>query len=360
MLQFNDGLFFAILIVVWGGFRISRIIFFGKTLISREVIVNLLFLYLCYVIYVTSFPMTYIFYSFNRTVNLIPLVKSISMIQNAITLGVMVRDVVINLLGNLLLLVPLGFFLPVLSEKSRSAFKIIGLGFVVSLSIEMSQFILAVRIFDVDDILLNTLGALLGYSIFKLILKIPAAATQIKNISHSDRKDRNKGILAFALVALLAFLAIFFTQLVAKTKTIVAYSNEITSDSQQLIGKTGSEGFVSLFSQTLTGEKSVKTYFKVFLDRYELFSTQNDLQKLETETYTVSGASKGSVMVYFVIARSNQDIYQMVYHDQRFPVTTFGDYHFSYAAEPLTQGDDYVAFDFVDRQGTKLTLSKEK
>lgn len=360
MLQFNDVLFFAILMTAWVVFRISRVIFSGKTSIPREVTVNLLFLYLCYVIYVTSFPMTYIFYSFNRTVNLIPLVKSISMIQNAITLGVMVREVAINLLGNLLLLVPLGFLLPALFEKSRSVFKIIELGFAVSLSIEISQFFLAVRIFDVDDIFLNTLGALLGYSIFMLVFKIPAVAALVNRISHSDRKDRNKGLLAFGLVALLAFLSIFFTQLVAETKTIAAFSNEITSNNQQLIGKTSSDGFVSLFSQTLAGEKSVKTYFKVFLNRYELFSTQDDLQDLGAETYTVSGGSKGSVMVYFVIARSNQDIYQMIYHDHRFPVTTFGDYHFSYATEPLTIGGDYVPFDFVDQQGTKLTLSIEK
>ena len=118
MLQFNDVLFFTILIVIWAVFRISRSIISRKISIAREAIVNLLFLYLCYVISVTFFPFTYIFYSYGRTANLIPLVKSISMIQNAITLGaMMVQQVAINLVGNLLLLAPLGFLLPMLLEK---------------------------------------------------------------------------------------------------------------------------------------------------------------------------------------------------------------------------------------------------
>jgi glycopeptide antibiotics resistance protein len=271
MLQFNDVLFFLILMVTWVVFRISRAIISRKISVSRELIVNLLFFYLCYVISVTFFPFTYLFYSYGRTANLIPLVKSLSMIQNAITLGAMVKQVVINLAGNLLLLAPLGFILPVLLEKSRTALKVIGISFAVSLSIELSQLSFAVRIFDVDDILLNTLGALLGYAVFKLIFKIPAVARLVNGISRSGRKGFNKALLSYGLVALLTFLSIFTAQVFAETKTIDAVSQELTATNRQLIGMTSFDGFVSLFSQAREGRKSVDIYLKVFLNRYTLF-----------------------------------------------------------------------------------------
>jgi glycopeptide antibiotics resistance protein len=357
MLQFNDVLFFLILMVTWVVFRISRAIISRKISVSRELIVNLLFFYLCYVISVTFFPFTYLFYSYGRTANLIPLVKSLSMIQNAITLGAMVKQVVINLAGNLLLLAPLGFILPVLLEKSRTALKVIGISFAVSLSIELSQLSFAVRIFDVDDILLNTLGALLGYAVFKLIFKIPAVARLVNGISRSGRKGFNKALLSYGLVALLTFLSIFTAQVFAETKTIDAVSQELTATNRQLIGMTSFDGFVSLFSQAREGRKSVDIYLKVFLNRYTLFLTQDDLQNLQEDTYAISTASKGSKVDYFIIARSSQDISQMVYQNQRYPVTTFGEYHFAYTTELLTNRDHFDPFDFVDTHGTILNLS---
>ena len=235
-----------------------------------------------------------------------------------------------------------------------------GLGFAVSLSIELSQLLLAVRIFDVDDILLNTLGALLGYAAFKLVSKIPAVAYLVNRISSSGRKDMHKALLAYGLVGLLTFLSIFTTQLVAETKTIYAVSNELTSNNHQLIWMTSFDGFVSLFSRTREGGESVDIYLKVFLNRYTLFSTKDDLQYLGENTYAVSTASKGSKVDYFIVARSSRDVSQMVYHDHRYPVTTFGEYHFSYATEPLTNMDHFDPFDFVDQQGTNLHISMEQ
>lgn len=78
--------------------------------------------------------------------------------------------IIINLLGNLLIFTPMGFLLPLLSKKCRKAWKVICIGFFSSLAVETIQFIFRVGSADIDDLILNTLGAWLGYLAYKSIL----------------------------------------------------------------------------------------------------------------------------------------------------------------------------------------------
>ena len=71
-----------------------------------------------------------------------------------------------NVFGNVLGFVPYGFILPVITGKMRNGFFIILSGFVISLTIEVIQLITKVGCFDVDDMILNTAGAALGYLLF--------------------------------------------------------------------------------------------------------------------------------------------------------------------------------------------------
>ncbi|MFJ8457522.1 VanZ family protein [Lysinibacillus xylanilyticus] len=81
--------------------------------------------------------------------------------------------IIINLLGNLLIFTPMGFLLPLLSKKYRKAWSIICVGFFSSLAVETVQFIFRVGSADIDDLILNTLGAWLGYLVYKSILIKP-------------------------------------------------------------------------------------------------------------------------------------------------------------------------------------------
>ena len=74
---------------------------------------------------------------------------------------------VVNLLGNVLIFLPLGFFEPMASYR-RSFLGTAFDGFLISMLVEVFQFISKVGRFDVDDLLLNTLGVVLGYLIFLL------------------------------------------------------------------------------------------------------------------------------------------------------------------------------------------------
>ena len=74
-----------------------------------------------------------------------------------------------NLAGNVLAFVPFGVFLPMLVKRVRSLGKTLLLGFEFSLLVEIVQLFSKVGSFDVDDILLNTFGVLVGYVLFRLM-----------------------------------------------------------------------------------------------------------------------------------------------------------------------------------------------
>ena len=71
----------------------------------------------------------------------------------------------INLFGNVLIFVPFGFMEP-LTSKKRSFWATLIDGCLVSLSVEIFQFITKVGRFDVADLMLNTTGVALGYVCF--------------------------------------------------------------------------------------------------------------------------------------------------------------------------------------------------
>lgn len=74
--------------------------------------------------------------------------------------------VVTNLAGNIIGFLPFGAILPVLNRNMRSFWKILLLSFEFSAVIETIQLIWKVGCFDVDDIILNTVGGIAGYGAF--------------------------------------------------------------------------------------------------------------------------------------------------------------------------------------------------
>ena len=76
----------------------------------------------------------------------------------------------INLVGNSFLFSPIGIVLPLLYKKFDS-FKIIFLtGLMTTLSIEFIQIFIK-RSVDIDDIILNTIGVIIGYILYKIFKK---------------------------------------------------------------------------------------------------------------------------------------------------------------------------------------------
>jgi glycopeptide antibiotics resistance protein len=79
--------------------------------------------------------------------------------------------VLLNLLGNVICFVPFGFVLPIISRQQRSLPRIALLSFLSSLLVELIQLVSKVGSCDVDDMILNTLGGIIGYFIFWLVYK---------------------------------------------------------------------------------------------------------------------------------------------------------------------------------------------
>lgn len=69
--------------------------------------------------------------------------------------------------GNIVWFLPFGLFLPAIWQKLKS-YHTIPLGFLLSLVIETSQLALDKGMFEIDDLVFNTLGTALGYLIYKI------------------------------------------------------------------------------------------------------------------------------------------------------------------------------------------------
>jgi hypothetical protein len=71
---------------------------------------------------------------------------------------------------NMIMFMPLGFLLPLLEKRLRRYVPILVISVMVSLCVETAQLLTARGIFDLDDILHNTLGGLAGYRLIDAVL----------------------------------------------------------------------------------------------------------------------------------------------------------------------------------------------
>ena len=71
-----------------------------------------------------------------------------------------------NLVGNVIAFIPFGFLTPFVQKESRRWWVLFLDSFVLVACIELFQLFTAFGAFDVDDILLNCAGAMIGYGIF--------------------------------------------------------------------------------------------------------------------------------------------------------------------------------------------------
>ena len=79
----------------------------------------------------------------------------------------------IGIVLNVALFVPMGLLLPLLL-RSPSAARVVGTGFLVSLVIELTQLLADVtvsvgRVADIDDLMANTAGVVIGYALFRVV-----------------------------------------------------------------------------------------------------------------------------------------------------------------------------------------------
>lgn len=74
-----------------------------------------------------------------------------------------------NILGNILAFSPLGFLLPILFNRYKRLKNIFFISVAVSLSIEIVQIYFNIGSCDIDDLILNVLGSILGFGVYKVL-----------------------------------------------------------------------------------------------------------------------------------------------------------------------------------------------
>ena len=129
----------------------------------------LFLMYLCLLAYFMFFSE-----SFGRTdtdrgyaYNLVPLKEITRYFRYYRTLGMPLF--LINIVGNMVAFMPFGFFLPMIWKRTDHWYTTTILSFVMSLCVETVQLVSRVGSFDVDDLLLNTVGGLLGFLGYRLL-----------------------------------------------------------------------------------------------------------------------------------------------------------------------------------------------
>lgn len=162
-----------------------------------NVIISVLFvIYLLILVWIIlfklQFPLTAI--DHRRSVNLIPFHYSTSVGE---------RFHIKEVIENILIFIPFGFFLHMLmpSLKLRNEILLI---FGTSLALEMAQYTFAIGGTDITDLMTNTLGGIIGIGSYKLILKIFKDKQKIDVII-----SITSGIMMALLLGLLSILLAF-------------------------------------------------------------------------------------------------------------------------------------------------------
>lgn len=177
---------FILLVPIW---ILLRVISFliknrNKTKFSfkREVLLNVFFIYVLCLISVTFFPLRIGFNNdFNGvSVNLVPVINTVKEVTATINdpnlNSFMINIWIKNIVGNMILLLPIGVLAPILWVRFNGLLKTSLLAFFISLCIETLQLASGYignigRAFDIDDILLNILGASLGFIFYNVLTK---------------------------------------------------------------------------------------------------------------------------------------------------------------------------------------------
>ena len=116
---------------------------------------------------------TFSFSNVGKRINLIPGLIFVTARKSAAAL-------IISLLGNLAVLVPVGFLLPLLWKKANFPRTLLFCA-LTSLGYELLQLPLAYRFTDVDDLWLNTLGGAVGCALVLLLLRLFPKLREIFN-----------------------------------------------------------------------------------------------------------------------------------------------------------------------------------
>ena len=172
MIEFSCALTTALVVLGWFGFRLGVNLKTRDFSLKREALQLLMLINLAVISRMVFHPMATVDGKIQPLIfeaatawpfrlNLIPFVNLLDYESK--------RDLLLNIIGNCAMFIPTGIVVPCLYRRLRSFPKTVLTGFLISLSIEIIQLPFAVRASDVDDLILNTAGVVIGYGIYALV-----------------------------------------------------------------------------------------------------------------------------------------------------------------------------------------------
>ena len=156
-----------------------------------------LMIYLAVIFFFTNFARGTSFLTFRLAPNLIPFKSIIETIKEVIDYSQ--YNNIVLIIGNILILVPLAYLYPRAINKINTYSKFILSIIITTLIIEFSQLIIGGGVFDVDDIILNSLGPICFYPIMN---KGFLAKILDKILLLNNNKITFKDILMFGILIL--------------------------------------------------------------------------------------------------------------------------------------------------------------
>ncbi|MFT8323049.1 MAG: VanZ family protein [Bacillus sp. (in: firmicutes)] len=170
-IQFSLSFPFILLLTVplWIYYRVSRCKQYQNNLrTGREVLVNIFFLYLLLVLYVTLNPFHFSPPGNKGHINTAPFVQILYQYKYKPPIFWMLYAI-----GNILMFVPFGFLFPAIYKRRFKMIVTILVAALSSLTIELTQYLFTIdRAADIDDLIMNVFGALVGYILFRITKKI--------------------------------------------------------------------------------------------------------------------------------------------------------------------------------------------
>ncbi|WP_207642429.1 VanZ family protein [Pseudobacteroides cellulosolvens] len=168
----------VIYILIILGIRLKK-----KISIEEFILYSIFYIYICFAINKIFFPLPItdieLFRKINKSSSIIfnymPL-KSVVEIYGNNIIGI--KHIIKQIIGNIVLFIPYGFFVPLIFSKLNSFKKLLILGAITSTLIEVIQYVVSsflgftYRIADIDDLIYNTLGTLIGFYIYKGVLPL--------------------------------------------------------------------------------------------------------------------------------------------------------------------------------------------
>ena len=204
-------LLLRIVLAIWIVSRIIRAIVYKKINLFREILLWVMFLYVIFLLFRTFEPFTILIQREHQRANFIPLQGILSMIEKASIFDQdMTRRIVfVNIVGNILIFSPLGMTIPLLEKRLNKGWLVVLLGLSFSLTIEIAQTFLVDRVFDVDDLILNSFGTLMGFLVYAILNQIKPVRTFFDQVREAARPNALRYALIFILIVAGATLGIY-------------------------------------------------------------------------------------------------------------------------------------------------------